>query len=335
MIELTSSRTYLSSRASRRRVLALTVGMCAAAAGARAAEYPSRAIKIVVPFPPGGPVDAMARIVGLKLAERWREQVVVENMAGANGIIGTEVVAKAPADGYTLLLVPVGHAMNASVYSKLPYDTIHDFTAIANVASAPFVLVVHPSVPAKSIAELIAYAKANPGKLSYGSAGVGSANHLAGAMFQNLARVDIVHVAYKGSTPATNDLLGGHVSMIFNNMVNSVPFIERGQLRALAVTGTERSPAVPDLPTIAESGLSGFDVTGWYGMFGPAGIPGDIVGKLNLEINRVIALADVRQRLQAQGVAPAGGSADAFAAFVRSEVEKWRAVAKAAGAKAD
>lgn len=324
-----------------RRVLFVLIAAAALAAGlgaggpSIASDYPTKPVRLVVPFPPGGPVDTLARMVGQKLSERWSHQVVVENIAGANGIIGSEAVAKSAPDGHTLLLVPVGHAMNASVYSRLPFDTLNDFTAVVNVAAAPFVLVMHPSVPIKTIAELVAYAKANPAKLTYASAGVGSANHLAGALFQSLAGVNIVHVPYKGSAPATNDLLGGHVSMIFNNMVNSIPYLERGQLRGVAVTSPRRSPALPDLPTVAESGIAGFEVTGWYGIFGPARMPAEIVRKINAEVNQVINAADVRERMRTQGVDPAGGSAESFGAFVKAEIEKWRAVVKASGARAD
>lgn len=321
-------------------VRALVVaGMCLAVVGitnpAAASDFPSRTIKIVSPFSAGGPTDTLARLIGRKLSEKWGQPVIVENRAGAGGSIGADIVAKSPADGYTLLLVANSHAINASIYSKLPYNTLTDFTPIVNVASGPFVLAVHPSVGVSTVQELIEVAKKNPGKLSYASAGVGTANHLAGELFKSMAGINIVHVAYKGSPAATNDVLSGQVSMIFNNMISTMPLISTNRIRALAVTSATRTQAVPDLPTIAESGLPGFEVSGWYGILGPAGIPTDIARKLNEEINTIIQQPDVQNTFRTLGVTSVGGSTDSFSRFVEAEVRKWGKVVTEAGAKAD
>lgn len=321
-----------------RRMRVLAVIGCVLASfvgGAIASEYPSKPIKIVSPFLAGGPTDTLARIAGQKLSERWGQPVIIENKPGAGGSIGADLVAKSPPDGYTLLLVANSHAINASIYSKLPYNTLADFTPIINVAAGPFVLAVHPSVAANTVQELIALAKANPGKLTYASAGIGTANHLAGELFKTMAGVDIVHVAYKGSPAATNDVLSGSVSMIFNNMISTMPLVTSKRIRALAVTSLERTPAVADLPTVAESGLPGFEVTGWYGILGPSGMPADVVRKLNGELNAIIGMADVQETFRTLGVTSVGGSAESFASFVDVEVRKWAQVVRASGARAD
>ncbi len=320
-----------------KRVFSLITGFVGVlvACATSATEFPVKPIRIVSPFSAGGPTDTLARLIGQKLTERWGQPVIVDNKPGAGGNIGAEIVAKSAPDGYTLLIVASSFAVNASVYQKLPFDPVRHFSPIINVASGSFVLMVHPSVPAKSIAELIAFAKASPGKLSYASAGIGTANHLAGELFKTLAGVDILHVPYKGSPAATGDVLSGQVSMIFNNMISSMPYANTGRVRILAVTGPKRAAALPDVPTLAESGLSTFNVTGWYGILGPAGMPNDVVQRLNSEIARAIQLPELQASFRAQGVEQVGGNPESFAAFIRSEIDKWAEVVRAAGIKAE
>jgi tripartite-type tricarboxylate transporter receptor subunit TctC len=294
-------------------------------------NYPSRTIKYIVPYPPGAFNDTLGRIVSQKLAEAWGVPVVVENRPGGGTLIGTEAVAKAPPDGYTLLGVAFPFGANPSIYKKLPYDTVSDFTPLMLAGQTPNMLVVKPSFPAQTVQELIAYARANPGKVSYGSTGTGSSNHLSMELFKSMAGVDIVHVPYKGSAPMVNDMLGGHIDVAFDNTPNVLPQVNAGSLRALGVTGTKRSDLAPAIPTVAESGLPNYSVSVWFGIVGPAGMPPELAQKLNAELNAILRMDDVRRRFQEQGVEPAGGTPQQFAAHIRAEIGKWADVVKQAG----
>ena len=325
------------------RLISLTLPLCLAlalvfgSANAYAQSYPSKPIRLVVPYPPGGPLDIMARAIGQKLTEAWSQPVVVDNRAGAGGNIGADLVAKGPADGYTLLMGAVAtHAINPTLYAKIPYDPVRDFTPVALVAQVPNILVVNPSVPAKSVKELIALARARPGYLNFGSGSTGSTGHLAGELFKTMAGVQMVHIPYKGGAPAMADLLAGQVQLMFDNLANALPNVKAGRLRALAVTTLARSPAMPDLPTMAESGLPGFDLTTWFGLMVPAGTPPEIVAKLNAEIVRALNAKDMRERLEKMGAEPpANNTPEHFAAFVRAEAAKYAKVVKDSGAKVE
>ncbi len=268
---------------------------------ADAPGYPNKTIRIVVPFPPGGIADVMSRVFGQKFTDTWTQPVVIDNRTGAGGNIGAEVVAKSPPDGYTLVMGTIGtHAVNVSLFSKLPYDPVRDFAPVALVVEADGLLVLHPSVPAKTVKELIALARARPGQLVYASAGNGTAGHLAGELFKSLAKIDLVHIPYKGNVPAITDLVGGQTSMLFATMPTVMPLARAGKLYAMAVTGAQRNPAAPEVPAMAET-LPGFEVTNWIGIFAPAGTPADIVAKLNTEIMRIMRLPEVQARLVTEG----------------------------------
>ena len=305
------------------------------ACGAHAQTYPSKSIRLIVPFPPGGPADVLGRLFGQKLSEDWGQPVVVENRAGAGGNIGAEAVAKSAPDGYTLLLIANSHTINAGLYASLPYDPVKDFTPISQIASYMLVLVTHPSVPAESVADLVALARSRPGQLKYASAGNGTMTHLAAEMFRLATGTDMIHVPYKGAAPATNDLLGGQVSLMFNNPVSSFPHVKAGKLRALAVTGASRLTTAPEVPTVAELGYPGFEASTWYGFLGPAGMPKEVVTKVHTDILRSLQLRDVQERLAAQGFVSIGTSPGQFGEILRSDVERWRQVVKAAGLRAD
>jgi len=315
----------------------LALAMTLACAGATAQSYPSRPIRLVVPYPPGGPLDIMARAIGQKLTEAWSQPVVVDNRAGAGGNIGADLVAKSPADGYTLLMGAVAtHAINPTLYGKLPYDPVKDFAPVALVAQVPNILVVNPSVPAKSVTELIEFARARPGYLNFGSGSTGSTGHLAGELFKTMAGVQMVHIPYKGGAPAMADLLAGQVQLMFDNLANALPNVRAGRLRALAVTTLARSPAMPDLPTMAESGLPGFDLTTWFGLMVPAGTPPEIVVRLNAEIVRALNAKDMRERLDKMGAEPpANNTPEHFAAFIRAEAAKYAKVVRDSGARVE
>jgi len=319
------------------RLLFFALALTLACAGASAQSYPTKPIRLVVPYPPGGPLDIIARAIGQKLTEAWHQPVVGDNRAGAGGNIGADLVAKSPADGYTLLMGAVAtHAINPALYSKIPYDAIKDFAPVALVAQVPNILVVNPAVPAKSVRELIALARAKPGYLNFGSGSTGSTGHLAGELFNTMAGVQMVHIPYKGAAPAMADLLAGQVQLMFDNLANALPNVKAGRLRALAVTTLARSPAMPDLPTIAESGLPGFDLTTWFGLMVPAGTPPEIVARLNAEIVRALNAKDMRERLQKMGAEPlANNTPEHFAAFIRTEAAKYAKVVKDSGAKVD
>ena len=315
--------------------------MCAAVAigahaSAAAQAYPQKPIRLVVGVPAGGTTGVVARLVGQKLGEQLGQQVVIENRGGAGGNIGAELVAKAPPDGYTLFLATIGTmTINPSLYSKMPFDTLRDFAAISQLTSMPQLLVVHPSVPVKSVKELIAYAKARPGQLNFASGGAGTAIHLAGELFRTMAGVDMVHVAYKGSAPAMTDLIGGQVTVMFDQILTALPHVQSGKLRALGVTTEKRSPAAPQIPTIAEAALPGYAVTTWHGLLAPAGTPREVVNRLSSETARALQSPDIRDRFAAQGVDPVSSTPEQFAAMMKSELEKWRKVIAASGTKID
>ena len=318
------------------RTCALALCAIAPLAAAQSVAYPTKPVRIVVPFPAAGTTDFLARAVAHKLSEAWGQQVIVDNRPGAGGNIGSELVAKSAPDGYTLLMGTVGtHAINPSLYAKMPYDHVKDFTPVILVAGVPNVLVVHPSLPASSVQELIAYAKANPGKLNFASSGNGTSIHLSGELFKAMTGVQMAHVPYKGSAPALTDLVGGQVQLMFDNLPSSLAFIKAGQLRALAVTSASRSPTLPDLPTLAESGLPGFEASSWFGLLAPAGTPKDIVAKIHTAVAAWLASNDAKEKLVVQGAIAAGGSPDAFAQHIAAETAKWAKVVKASGARVD
>ena len=315
---------------------AVGAALFAAAVQAGAQAWPTKPIRLVVPFPPGGAVDFYARVVQQPLSEALGQTVVIENKAGASGMVGAELVAKSAPDGYTLLLGNIASlAINVGIYPKMPYDPVKDFTPIVRTVDVNYVLIVHPSVPAKTVAELVAYAKANPGKLSYGSAGSGSLPHLGTELFKAQTGTDMVHVPYKGGGPMVTDLLGGSVQVVIGDQANLMPHVQSGKLRALAVATPRRSPNAPDLPTIAESGLPGYDATAWQGLVGPPGMAPDVVAKLNAAFNKVMAIPAVREKLVGGGLEPVGGTPEQFGRFIASEIAKWTKIAKDVGAKAE
>ena len=296
--------------------------------------YPSRPIRIISIFAAGGGNDVICRIVAQKLTESLKQQVIVENRAGANGIVGTEALARSAPDGYTITLVPSGHTVNATIYRKLPYDSVKDFTPLSLAGIGPLILSVHPSVPAKNVPELIALARARPGQLTYGSSGVGASGHLAGALFESMTKTTMVHIPYKGMSLVVSDLMGGQLSMSFGTSLSVTPHIRSGRLRALATTGAQRSPAYADLPTVAES-LPGFEASLWYGFIGPARLPPEIVQRLNSEIVAALGLPDVREKLASQGVDAKPSTPDEFARLIVSDVERWAVVVKRLDIRAD
>jgi tripartite-type tricarboxylate transporter receptor subunit TctC len=313
------------------RSLAAVLGvvLLAFSTSASAQQYPNRPIRFVVPFAPGGSTDTLARTIGQKLTDALQQQVVVDNRSGANGNIGMEIVAHAAPDGYTILLGYIANlGIGPGLYAKLPFDPVRDYAPITQLASSPNILAVHPSLPVKSLRELIAYAKTNPKKLNFASSGVGSIGHLTGELLNRSAGVDMVHVPYKGSGQAVIDLLGGQVQMMFSGMSSVMQHIKAGKLRALAVTGAQRSPAVPEVPTIAESGFPGFEATAWYGVLAAARTPKTIVNRLHDEIVRALALPDVKERLNNVGFELVGGTPDEFTAFIKSEIAKWTRVVR-------
>jgi len=317
------------------RLLAVLL-FTAAAGAAQAQAWPSKPIRIICPFAPGGIADTYSRLIAQRLAGVLGQPVVVENRTGAGGNIGAEAVARAAPDGYTLVMGNIGtHAINSILFSKLPYDPVKDFSPVALVLEAEGLLVVHPSVQANSAAELIALARANPGKLSYGSAGIGTSSHLAGELFKSMAKVDVTHVPYKGNMPAITDLMGGQITMIFATMPTVLPQAKAGKLKSIAVIGSIRSTALPELPTLAEAALPGFEVNNWIALFAPAGTPREIVARLNAEVLKIMQSSDVQQRLPADGARFVPATPDEFAVFVKNEIAKWAPVLKAAGVKAD
>jgi tripartite-type tricarboxylate transporter receptor subunit TctC len=301
-----------------------------------AQNYPAKPIRYIVPFPAGGTTDILARLIGAKLTEAWGQQILVDNRPGAGGNVGSEIASKAPADGYTILGGTVSsHSINTNLYSKMPYHPLRDFAPITLLVMVPNVLVVHPTVPAKSVKEFIALAKARPGQLRFASAGNGTSQHLSGELFMMLTGTKMIHVPYKGSAPASSDLVGGQIELSFENTTIAVPFIKGGRMRALGVTTAKRTGALPDTPTIAEAGVPGFEVSSWQGVFAPAGTPPDILKKLNVEIVRIIGLPDIQRRLADIGADPVGNTPEQFTAFIKTELDKWQKVVKASGARVD
>ncbi len=304
------------------------------ATGAAAQSYPSKAITIIVPFPAGASPDLVARAIGQKLNEAWRQPVVIENKPGAGAIIGTETVAKSAPDGYTLLLHSASHAIAPSMY-KLPYDTVRNFAPISRVAFVPNMLITHPTVPVKNVKELIMLARSKPGTLNYSSSGNGSPAHLAGELFKLLAGIDILHIPYRGSPQAIIALLSGETAMMFSPIPIAMPHVKSGKLRVLGVTTAKRSKALPDLPTISESGLPGYEVTQWYAMQAPAGTPKEVLAKLNGEVRKILGMPDIVERLSAQGAEPAPTTPEVLEAYIKTEIAKWAKVVKASGARVD
>jgi len=303
------------------------------AATCSAQTYPSGPIRIVVPFTPGGGTDILARIIGQKLNEAWGQPVVVENRAGASGTIGTAVVAKAPPDGHTALITPAGYAGNPALYKQLPYNHPRDLAPVSRLASGPLILVVHASLPARSIKELIAFCRARPGEVNFGSPGAGALPHLSAELFNSMSGIKLVHIPYKGAGAAATDLLAGRIPIYFMNILQSLTYVKNGRLRALGVTTPERSPIAPDIPTIAESGLKGYDMTNWYGLLVPAATPRASLAKLNGEVVRILNLPELKNRLADDGMVVVGSTPEKFAEFLEHETGKYTKVIEAAGIK--
>jgi tripartite-type tricarboxylate transporter receptor subunit TctC len=307
-----------------------------AAFAADSPTFPSKPVRFVVPFPAGGPLDIAARAIGQELAQQWKQPVIIDNRAGAGGNIGADFVAKAAPDGYTIVMGAVStHAINVSLYRKLPYDPVNDFAPVTLVTTVPNILVVHPSLPARTVRELVTLAKSRPGQLHFASGSTGSAGHLAGELFKSMAGVDLVHVPYKGAAPAVVDLLGGHVELMFDNLASALPNVRAQRLRALAVTTRHRSALLPELVTLDEVGLKGFDIGTWFGVLAPAATPREIIQTLNAGMLRALASANTRERFTLLGAVPAGGTPEQFAALIKSEIGKYEKIVRASGASAD
>jgi tripartite-type tricarboxylate transporter receptor subunit TctC len=296
-------------------------------------SFPTKAVRLLIPYPPGGAVDILGRTLGDELSKMWGHPVVIENRPGAGGTIASQVVAKAAPDGYTLIIVASGHAINPYLYKKLPYDTFKDFTPISLLGSSPNMMLVAANSPFKTVGDVLAAARAKPGSLSYGMAGIGTSTHLAGEMLKYLAKVDIVAVSYKGGAPVINDLLGGHIPLSFNNIPESIGQIKAGTLRPLGVTSAKRSAVLPDVPTIAEAGVPGYDTAVWWGMLGPAGLPVDLTTKISRDCKEALHAPAVKERLAKLGATVAGTSPADFSKLIRADYEKWGPIIKAAGIK--
>ena len=338
------SRSFHFTRASRRHfslgalasAALLGSGLLAAVPAAAQAAYPSKTITIVVPFAAGGTTDILARIVGQGLTAELGQTVIVDNRAGAGGNIGAQAAARAAADGYTLFMGTVGtHAINASLYKKMPFDPVKDFAPLTRVANVPNLLVANPTQPFKTVKELIAFAKANPGQLNFASSGNGSSIHLSGELFKSMAKVDMQHVPYKGSAPAVTDLLGNQVALMFDNMPSAIQHVRSGKLRAIAVTTAKRSPELPEVPTIAEAGVPGYEATSWFGLFAPAATPPAVLARLNSAIVKVLAKPEVKKQINDQGAEVYSETPAQFAAFIQQESVKWGKVVKDSGASLD
>lgn len=320
--------------------IALSSLMCAQAVFAQAAAtssgqtYPAKPIRIVVPFTPGGPNDILARMMGQKLTESWGQQVIIDNRPGGGTVIGTEAVAHSAPDGYTLLMVSTSQAVNPSLRPKLPFDTLKDFSPLIQLVNSPNVLVTHPSVPVRTVRDLINLAKARPGQIAYASGGTGAATHLAGELLQSMAKVEFIHVPYRGASPATVDLISGQVSFMFGTIQPTLPHIKAGKLRAIAVSGLKRVPILPAVPPVAET-LPGFDADSWYGIFVPAGTPAPVIAKLNAEMGRILHTPEIAERLRREGTEPVGGSPEQFGKLFRSAVVTWGKVIREAGIRLD
>ncbi|MCC7484926.1 MAG: tripartite tricarboxylate transporter substrate binding protein [Burkholderiales bacterium] len=316
------------------RVIALAIVALALTPAAQAQSWPSKSIRMIVPFPAGGGVDYIGRLVGNSLSSRLGQQVVIDNRAGANGILGLQVLVASPADGYTIAAASGGPlVINPHIYRKIPYDTLRDLTPIANMSGYPYVLVVHPSLPVKSVKELIALARARPGEIAYSSPGVGNGQHLGTALFVHAAKIKVLHIPYKGNAPSVVALVSGEAQFTFSSIPGMLPHIRSGRARALGVGTAQRIPSLPDVPTVAEAGLPGFEVYGWAGMVGPAHMPRDVVQRLNKEIVETLRQKDVIERMIGDGTLPIPSSPEEFAAYMKSELKKWGEVVKLAGIK--
>ena len=302
---------------------------------AHAQNYPIKPIRLIIPFAPGGGTDLTARAIAMKLTEAWGHTVVPDNRAGANGTIAVDIATKSPPDGYTLTMISSSHSVNSSLYKSLPYDLVRDLAPITQATSQPYALVIHPSVQAKSVKELIALAKAKPDTMTYGSSGLGGLSHLSGALFSSLAGIKLIHVPYKGGNPALNDVVGGQIQMLFSTLLQADTQLKAGRVRALAVTTKKRSTAAPELPTMQEAGVAGYEVAGWYGVLAPAKTPRPIIDKLNTEIVRILHSPDVQNRLAADGSEAVGSTPEQFGNHIKSEVAKWGKVIREAGIKAE
>jgi tripartite-type tricarboxylate transporter receptor subunit TctC len=318
-----------------RILLSVVPALLMIAPGAHSQPYPAKSVRVIAGFPPASGADITARVVGAKLHEFMGQQFLVDNRPGAGSNIAAELAAKSPPDGYTLFIGTVANAINATLYSKLPFDFARDFAPVALTTAAPNVLVVHPSVPVKSVRELVALAKSRPGQLNFASAGTGTAPHLSGELFKAMTGVSLVHIPYKGSPPAVTDLLAGEVALMFSPASSVLPHVQSGRLRALAVTTASRLPSLPDLPTVAESGLDGYETLTWFGFVAPAKTPPAIVARLNAEIVKVLALPDVRNQFSVQGIEILGGTPERFADYIRDEIAKWAKAIRLSGAKAE
>jgi tripartite-type tricarboxylate transporter receptor subunit TctC len=335
-MSLSRMQCEMGVRRIRKWGLAAVCVMAAAGASTVSAQpYPAKTVRVIVPFPPGAGVDIVARTVMPRLAEAFGQQFVIDNRAGASGNLGVEVAAHSPPDGYTLLFTPASIASSQALYPKLGYDLMKDLEPVSLIAAAPFVLVVHPSLPARNVKDLIAMARAKPGQLFFASTGNGSSPHLATEMFRLQAKIDITHVPYKGTPSAVTDLLSGEVTMMFANTLSVLPHVNTGRLRALAISSAKRSAAAPTLATIAESGLPGFDASTWFGLMLPSGAPRDIVARLNTEVRRVVQTKVLGDLLLAQGADVYGTTAEEFAARIKSDVARWTVTVKAAGVRVD
>ena len=315
-------------------VRTLCLGLLVCAAGvqtAHAQAFPSGPMRVVVPFPPGGGTDILARQIAQRLNEAWSVPVVVDNRPGANGSIGAAFVAKAPADGHALIVVPSGFAVNPSIYKSLPFDAVRDFAPVSQLASSPLILCVHPSFPPRSVKELVAFLKARPGQIDFGSSGNGSPPHLATELFKLLTGTRMTHIPYKGAGPATVDLISGQIPIYFMNALSAVPHIRAGRLRALGATSSKRFEGLPEIPSIAEAGVPGYDMTNWYGMLAPGGTPRPVVAKVQTEVARILNLPDLRERLTKEGAAVVASTPEQFALFLRAEIEKAAKIVKASG----
>lgn len=313
--------------------VASTLGIWFMGANAMAQAYPARPIRLIVPFPPGGGTDITARAVAQKLSESWGQTVVVDNRPGANGTIGVDIAAKSAPDGHTLTMISSSHAVNTSLYTRQPYDLLKDLTPITQATSQPYVLVINPSVPAKSVKELVGVAKAKPGALNYGSSGTGGISHLAGALLGSLTGTSLVHIPYKGGAPATIDVISGQIQIMFGTLLLNGPHIKAGRLRVLAVTTPQRWPGTPDLPTMQEAGVPGFVITQWYGLLAPAKTPQPTVAKLSKEIARILHQPDVKEKLAADGADAVGNTPEQFGAHIQSETAKYGKLIKQIGLK--
>ena len=334
-IRFPSRRRLLAAAAAALCLAAPAFAQAQAAAPASAPAYPTKPVKLVVPYPPGGPTDIVARLVAQKLSDAMGQQFIIDNRPGAGGNPGAELVARSPADGYTLVVATTAHAINPSLFKNLGYSLSKDFAPVSQLTSGPLVIVANPQLPAKNVAELIALAKAKPGELNFASSGNGQSTHLSAELFAAMAGVKMNHIPYKGSAPALTDTMGGQTQLMFDTMLSAMPHVKAGKLKALAVTSATRSPVAPDLPTVAESGLPGYEAIAWNGLLAPAGTPPEVLARLSAELKKVLAAPDVKDKFEAQGFAASWNSPEDFGRFMSAEVDKWAKVVKTSGAKVD